>query len=94
MEDDPYREVVAKILEMVLDARGHEKEIARFERRPLAVVREHTSSADDDIHLVLRMRRLAIRSHRAGKLDLERAALEQAHGVLAGGTGDIAFGFC
>jgi hypothetical protein len=39
VEDDPYGEVLGKVLETMLGSRSDEEKVARFERVPLAAVK-------------------------------------------------------
>jgi len=68
VEDHPHGEVLAEVLETMLGPCGHEQKIARLERVPLAVVKQDAPAADDDVDLVLRMRRLLVRGRREGEL--------------------------
>ena len=50
---------------------------------PLAVVKQNSSSASDDVNFVLLVRRLRIRPRRCPENHIERAALQNADGALA-----------
>src|SRR6185503_5647506 len=85
-ENHPHGQIVAEVFEPMLRPRGHEHEVSGPELIPLAVVEQDASSADDHVDLVLRVRRLLVGSNGARELDLERAAIPQAGGVLSGGS--------
>src|SRR5262245_39760200 len=55
VEDHPHGEVLCKILETMLDSRGHEEKIAWPESVSLAVVEEDAAATDDDVNFVLRV---------------------------------------
>lgn len=62
----------------------------RIESAPLAIVRQGSSAADDDVDRILWMRiLLGRRRRRLGELHVEGAESNRADGVLAGGTGDL-----
>jgi len=71
----------------VFDSRSHEQQVAWPERIALAIVKEHTAAANDEINLVLWVRCLLARAGREREGDIQRAALENANSVLAPGTG-------
>src|SRR5262245_25020384 len=88
VEDHPDGEVVGEILEPVLGTGGDEHHIARPERIAPAIVEQDAAPADDRVDLVLVVRRLPVRVHRQRQLQVQRAALEHAHRVLTGRTGN------
>jgi len=89
VEDHPDRKVVAELFETVFGSRGDEQAIARLERIASAIVEQDASTGDDDVDLVLRMRRLPVRWKRArGKFHLESAASQDRRRALTGRTGN------
>jgi hypothetical protein len=88
IEDNPHGEVLGKVLETMLGSRSHEQKVACLEWVPLAIVKEDTSAADDDVDLVLCVRNLLVRGHREGEFYIKGAALQKADGVLARGARD------
>jgi hypothetical protein len=92
IEEDPYRQVLREVLESMLDSRGHEEEIAWPERVPPAVVKEDAAPMDDDVDLVLLVRRrLALARHESPERELgvEGAPLQDPDGVLAREARDV-----
>src|SRR5262245_35884370 len=72
-------------------SRGHEQEVACFERISLAVMKQDAAAAEDDVDLgaVVRGRWPWERGEAAeGAHRLQGAVLQHAHRVLAGGAGD------
>src|SRR5262249_29799317 len=95
VEDDPHGEVLGKVLEAMLGSRSHEQEIARPERVPLAVMKEDAAAADDNVNLVLGVRRRRPRERRKAterEHGLQGAALQKADGVLARRAGNTRLG--
>jgi len=88
IEDHPHGEVLSKVLEPMLDSRCYEQQVARLEGMPLAVVKEDAAAADDDVELVLGVRRLLIRGYRKRELYVQGTALQKAERVFARGTWD------
>src|SRR5262245_52764586 len=75
----------------MLGPRGDEQQVARPERVPLAVVKEDAAAADDDVNLVLGVRRRRPRQRgeaAEGNHGLQGAALHHADRLLTGGAGD------
>src|SRR5262245_65906883 len=75
----------------MLGSRGHEQEIARPERVPLAVMEEDAAAADDNVNLVLGVRGRRPRERREAaerEHGLQGAALQHADGVLTRRTGN------
>jgi hypothetical protein len=56
IKNAPHGEVVADVLELMLDSRSHEQEIACLEWFPFAVVKQDTPPSDDDVNFVLLVR--------------------------------------
>src|SRR5262249_7707159 len=84
VEDPPHQEVVAKIFKPMVGPGGHEKEVAGLEGVPLAIVKQDATAANDDVDLVLCVRRLLIRARRRPEDDVEGAAAQNTDGALAG----------
>ena len=77
IEHYPYCKIVGVVLEPVLDSGSHKQKVARLESVPLSIVEQNTSAANNDVDLVLRMRREFTRQHcgRKSKPHINRAAL-------------------
>ena len=73
---------------MMLGSGSDEQEVARLERFPLAIVNENTTTANDDVDLILPVRCLLVRRHRERELYVKGATLQNEHRALAGGTRD------
>jgi hypothetical protein len=84
----PQGQIVGSVLKLMLGPRGHEQDVARLERVPLAVVKEESSPSNDEVKLVLYVRRLLARALRDGKGYIKRATPQDHNGVLARGAGD------
>jgi hypothetical protein len=84
----PQGQIVASVLELMLGRRSHEQDVARLERIPLAVVNEHPPAANDEVNLVLRVRRLLARAQREGKGYVKWATPQDHDGVLTRGSRD------
>jgi hypothetical protein len=63
----PQSQIVGSVLKLVLGPGGYEQDVAWLELVPLAVVKEESSPANDEVKLVLRVRRLLARAPREGK---------------------------
>ena len=63
----PQGQIVGSVLKLMLGPRRHEQDVARLERVPLAVVKEESSPANDEVKLVLCVRRLLDRGAEGGK---------------------------
>ena len=72
----PHGEIFGNVLEVMLDPCSHEQEIPWLECVSLAVVNEHASTANDEVDLVLAMRRLLARAQRERKGYVKRATLQ------------------
>jgi len=79
----PQGEVLGNVLELMLGPRSHEQEVAGLEPVPLAVVNEYSSAANDEVNLVLCMRRLLARAQREAKGYIKSATLQDHDGALA-----------
>ena len=64
VEYSPQGEILGEVLVVMLSPRSDEQKLARLERVPLAIVNENTSTANDDVDLILRVGRLLVRRHR------------------------------
>jgi hypothetical protein len=84
----PQGEILGNVLELMLGTRGHEQEVAGFEPIPLSVVNEHSSAANDEVNLVLCVRRLLARGQRETKGYVKSATLQDHDGALARGARD------
>src|SRR5580692_9374930 len=84
----PQSDVLGNVLELMLDPRSDEQEVARLEPVSLAVVNEYSSAANDEVNLVLCMRRLLVRAQGEAKGYVESAALQDHDGALALGARD------
>lgn len=51
----------------MLDPRSHEKEVAGLKHVPFAIVNENSSATNDEVDLILCVRRLPARAHREGE---------------------------
>jgi hypothetical protein len=84
----PQGDVLGNVLELMLDPRSDEQEVARLEPVSLAVVNEYSSAANDEVNLVPCMRRLLARAQREAKGYVESATLQDHDGALARGARD------
>src|SRR5580765_5962500 len=75
VEYTPQGEILGKVLVMMLNSRSHEQKVPCLERVPLAIVNENSSAANDDINLVLYVRRLLVRGHGEGEFYVKGATL-------------------
>jgi hypothetical protein len=75
VKDAPYRKVLGKRFESVLDSCGNEQQVACFEGITLSVMEENASATNDDVDLVLRMWGLFVRRHGEGELYIAGAPL-------------------
>ena len=66
----------------MFDTRRYEHEIAGPKRIASAVVSEHSSTANDEVDLVLRVRRLRARLLRNGESNIQWASPKSADSVL------------
>lgn len=66
----------------MLDPRSHEQEIAGLKRLPFAIVNEHSSTANDEVDLVLCVRRLRAWAHREGEGYIQRATPKGDNSML------------
>ena len=78
----PYREILGNVIELMFDSRSHKQEVARLKRVPFAIMNKHSSTANDEVNLVLRVRRLLARAHREGEGYIQRTTPKDADGVL------------
>jgi hypothetical protein len=77
----------------MLDSGGHEQKVAGLEWVPLAIVKQNASAANDDVNLVLCVRRLFIRARGRREFYVGAAASQKADGALAVGTRDAHLSF-
>jgi hypothetical protein len=84
----PQRKVLGNVLELMLGPRSHEQKVAWLEPVPLAVVNEYSSAANDEVNLVLCMRRLPVRAQREAKGYVKSATLQDHDSALARGARD------
>jgi hypothetical protein len=84
----PQGQIVGSVLKLLLGPGGDEQDVARLERLPPVLVKEDTSPANNEVDLVLRVRRLLPRALRDGKGYIKGAAPQNHDGVLACGSGD------
>lgn len=75
----------------MLGSRSHEQEIPRLKRVRLAVVKEHSPAANDEVNLVLCVWRLLSGIQRDRKGYVERATPEDRGRVLARRAGNMGF---
>jgi len=78
----PHREILGKVLELMLDSRSHEEEVARLKRVPFAIMNKQPSTANDEVNLILCVRRLPARVHRDGEGYIQRTPPKCGDGVL------------
>src|SRR4029450_2884862 len=78
IEYSPHEQVVAEVFEVMVDSGGYEEKVTRLERISHAIVEQDASTADDDVDLVLCMRRLFVGACRRRELHVERAVAENA----------------
>lgn len=83
----PHGKVLDHVVELVLDPGSHEEEVARFEPVLLAVMNEHSPAANDEVNLVLCMRRLLFRNESEGKGYVKGATLQDRDGALPAAPG-------
>ena len=69
----PYRKILGSVLELMLDPGSHEQKVAGLKHVPFAIVNEHSSAANDEVNLVLCVRRLRARAHREQESHIQRA---------------------
>jgi hypothetical protein len=79
----PQGQIVISVLELMLGPRSHEQDVAWLERVPLVVVNEHSPAANDEVNLVLCVRRLLARAQREGKGYVKRTTPQDHDGALA-----------
>jgi hypothetical protein len=89
----PQGQIVGSVLELMLDPCSHEQEVACLEPVPLAVVNQYSSAANDEVNLVLCMRRLLARAQREAKRYVKSATPQDHDGALACGARDIRLSF-
>ena len=77
---------------MVLGPCGDKEDIACRKSGTLIVMDQHALAANDNIELVLVMRRLAVGRNREGEGDIERAAFERESRAFTGRPGDQRLG--
>src|SRR5688500_11665748 len=77
VEQHPCGEVVAEVLETVLDAGGHEQHFAGREVLAVAGAGEFAGACDHHVDLVARVRHLQVAASRLVDLDFEAAMPEQ-----------------
>ncbi len=75
----------------MLDARCDEEQIAGVERLAVAVVAQDAATADDDVHLILRVRRLTVRCDRHREKGARSPALQNIDEMRARRPGDLRF---
>jgi hypothetical protein len=75
VEHPPKSEILGNVPQLMLSARSYEYDVTCLKRIPLAIMNKHTSPPDDDVYLVLCVRRLVLRWHRKCERDIEGATL-------------------
>ena len=80
----PYRKILGSVLELMLDPRSHELKVAGLKHVPFAIVNEHSSAANDEVNLVLCVRRLRARTCGEGKGYIQRATPKGDDSMLRG----------
>lgn len=92
VEHTPHEQIVAKVLESMLSCGPHEKQVAGLKWIALAVVKQDTATANRDVQLVLFVWSLLIGARRCAEAHIERAALQDVDGALAGGYPSLGLG--
>jgi hypothetical protein len=86
VENNPHNQVIAEGFESMLGSGGHEQKVAWLEWVPLAIVKQNPSAANDNVNLVLCVRRLLIRTGGRREFYFEGAAPQKADRALALGA--------
>jgi hypothetical protein len=88
----PKCQVVGSVFKLVFGPCRHEQDVARLKRVTLAVVKEESAAANDEVKLVLWVGRLLHRSMRDGKGYIKGATPQDYDSVLARRTGNTRLG--
>jgi hypothetical protein len=66
VEHSPHGEIAAQLTKLMLDTGGHEQQVASLKGFPFAIVKQNTAASNDNVKLVLLVRRLRYgrRGHR------------------------------
>jgi hypothetical protein len=88
VEYPPQRKIVSKLLVVMFDPRGHNQDIARLKRISPTTVDENSPATNNDVDLVLHVRRLPIRGHGHREPYVQSATLQNEDSSFTGGTGD------
>jgi len=86
IEDDPDHGIVGKVLEAVVDSRGHKENVTGPEWMALSAIPKSSASLHHDVNLVFGVRGLRILPPRCVDLDAERAVGEQLGKSLSVGA--------
>jgi hypothetical protein len=88
VEYPPQRKIVSKLLVVMFGPRGHNQDIARLERISPTTVDENSPATNNDVDLVLHVRRLPIRGHGHREPYVQSATVQNEDSSFTGGTGD------
>jgi hypothetical protein len=87
----PKGEILRDVFELMLDTRRHKQEVTCPKRIPLAIVKQDSASAKDEVNLVLCVRCLLPGDSGEGKGYVKSAAPEERGRVLTCGARDARF---
>jgi len=91
-EHTPQSEVLGNVLKLMLGPRSYEEDVTRLKRVPPAIMNKHSSAADDNVNLVLCVRRLFLLEYRECERDIKGAPLPNTGRALACGDAGLSFG--